>query len=205
MDPQTDPNIRFRDVIRGWSNNSQQAQARALLALSDDEMAKALKNKQDIILIPKHWWPDAKDTLEPEEPGWWYTVSDVICFQECRACKKRLGKDHQDATRCPKCPKKIRKRKNSGSKKTEEKNQIVRKDAADDRALRPRQDCNYAVTDSDDEDMEEDPEEMQQGHLCTSADPRRIGTGGGVTKEKPSANCIKPLPPSKPQTIKQYG
>jgi hypothetical protein len=102
MDPQTDSNIRFRAVIRGWSNNSQQARARTLLALSDDKMAKALRNKQDIILIPKHWWQDAKDKLEPEEPGWWYTVSDVICFQECRACKKRLGKDHQDATRCPK-------------------------------------------------------------------------------------------------------
>ena len=47
--------------------------------------------------------------------------------------------------------------------------------------MRPRLDRNYTVPDSDDEDMEVDPEEIQQGHLCTSADPRRIGTGGGET------------------------
>jgi hypothetical protein len=76
---------------------------------------------------------------------------------------------------------------------------------AGDRTLRPRQDRNYAVPDSDDENMEEDPEGIQQGHLCTSADPRRIGR----EEEKPSfstqASCVKPLPPSKPQTIKQHG
>ncbi len=94
-DPQTDPNIRFRALVRGWSNKNQQARARTLLALSDHKMAKALRHKQDIILIPRQWWSASQDTLGPEEPGWWCTVSDVIYFQECRACEKRLGKDHQ--------------------------------------------------------------------------------------------------------------
>ena len=49
--------------------------------------------------------------------------------------------------------------------------------------LRPRQDHDYVIPDSDDEDMEENPEEIQQGHpvVCTSADPRWIGAGGGET------------------------
>jgi hypothetical protein len=55
MDPQTDPNIRFRAVIRGWSNNNQQTRARALITLSEDKMTKTLRNKQDIIIIPQHW------------------------------------------------------------------------------------------------------------------------------------------------------
>ena len=46
-------------------------------------------------------------------------------------------------------------------------------------------DHNYAEPDSDDanmeEDSEEDSDEMQQGYLCTSTDPRRIGTGDGET------------------------
>jgi len=34
-DPQTDPNIRFKVVVRGWKNNNEQAPARSLLALSN--------------------------------------------------------------------------------------------------------------------------------------------------------------------------
>ena len=60
-DPQTDPNIRLRAVIRGWSNNNQQARARTLLALSDYKMTKALRNKEDIILIPRQWWSDTQN------------------------------------------------------------------------------------------------------------------------------------------------
>ena len=40
------------------------------------------------------------------------------------------------------------------------------------RTLRPRQDHDYVIPDSDVEDMEENPEEIQKDHLCTSADPR---------------------------------
>ena len=47
----------------------------------DEKMSKELRNKQDIMLIPEHWWSEAKDTLGSEEPGWWYTVSDVIYFK----------------------------------------------------------------------------------------------------------------------------
>ena len=95
--------------------------------------------------------------------------------------RRRLGKDHQDATRCPRCPAKISKRKNSDSKKTQVKIQIVCSGPANDRTLSPRLDHNYPEPDSDDANMEEDSEEMQQGYLCTSTDPRRIGAGGGET------------------------
>ncbi len=66
----------------------------------------------------------------------------------------------------------------TGSKKVQDKNQIVCTDAVGDRVLRTRQDYDYTVLDSDDKDMLEDSEEKHQDHLCTSGDPRRIGVGG---------------------------
>jgi hypothetical protein len=103
-------------------------------------------------------------------------------------CRNRLGKDHQDAKRYPKCPAKISKRKRSGSKKTQGKSQKGRSESTNDRTSRSGPTNNYAEH-SDDSNMEEDSEEdseenlgeMQQGYLCTSADPRRVGMGGGET------------------------
>jgi hypothetical protein len=69
-DPQTDPNIWFQVVVRGWSNKNQQTRARTLLALSVDKMVKSLQLQQDMILIPKHWWTALQDTLGTEETGW---------------------------------------------------------------------------------------------------------------------------------------
>jgi hypothetical protein len=151
-DPQKDPNIRFQVVIRGWSNENQQTRARTLLALSVDKMVNSLQRQEDIILIPRHWWSVLQNTLGPEVSGWWYTVSKDIYFQEYRSCERRLDKDHQDVTRCPRCPVKI-----------------------------SRLHHNYAEADSDDANMEEDSEEIQQNYLCTSTDPSRIGVGGGET------------------------
>ena len=96
------------------------------------------------------------DTLAPQELGWWYTVSDDISFQECRTCEKRSGKDHNS-----KCLKN-RKRKNTGSRKSQEKKQTEEHTTVGNlRTLRPRQDHNYLIPDSDDEDMKENPEEIQ--------------------------------------------
>ncbi len=110
-DPQTDPNIRFQVVVRGWSDRNQQTRAETLLALSNEKMVKALQLHQDILLIPRDWWSDPHNTLGPEEPGWWYTVSCEMWYQGCSSCKNRIGKDHQDTDRCPECPAKIKKRK----------------------------------------------------------------------------------------------
>ena len=74
IDPQTDPNIRFRVVVRGWSNENQQARARSLLALSNGKVVNALRRQQDILLIPRLWWSVLQDSLGPEEPGWWYEM-----------------------------------------------------------------------------------------------------------------------------------
>ncbi len=54
-DPQTDPNICFQVVVRGWSNENQQTRAQTLLTLSVDKMVKSLQHQKDIILIPRHW------------------------------------------------------------------------------------------------------------------------------------------------------
>ena len=45
IDPQTDPNIRFRVVVRGWSNKNQQTRPRSLLALSNGKMANTLRRQ----------------------------------------------------------------------------------------------------------------------------------------------------------------
>jgi hypothetical protein len=42
IDPQTDPNIPFGVVVRGWSNKNQHHRARTLLELSDEKITKTL-------------------------------------------------------------------------------------------------------------------------------------------------------------------
>ena len=109
-------------------------------------------------------------------------------YQGCSSCKNRIGKDHQDTNRCPECPAKIKKRKNPDSKKTQGKNQKGSVEQTNDRPSRSGPTRNY-VEPSDDPNMDEDSEEeagkdsddMQQGYLCISADPRRVGTGGCET------------------------
>jgi hypothetical protein len=184
-DPQTDPNIRFQVAVKGWSDQIQQTRAKTLLSLTTDKMIASLQHHQDILLIPKDWWPALQGTLEPEEPGWWYTVSREMRYQGCSSCKNRIGKDHQDAVRCPECPAKVKKRKNPGSKKTQDKKK-GRAERTNDRPSRPGPPPNYAEPSDDpitDEDSEEeagkDSGEIQQGYLCISADPRRVGAGGG--------------------------
>jgi hypothetical protein len=41
-------------------------------------MVTILRNDQDILLIPRKWWPDKTGSLEQEDPGWWYTVTEPI-------------------------------------------------------------------------------------------------------------------------------
>ncbi len=184
-DPQTDSNIRFQVAIRGWSDRNQQTRAETLLALAAEKMVKSLQLRREILLIPRDWWPDPHNTLGPEEPGWWYTVSREMWYQGCSSCKNRIGKDHQDADRCPECPVKIKKRKNPGSKKSQGKNQKGRSEHASNRPQRSERVHNYAEPPDDpmNEDSEEAPDndsgDMQEGYLCTSADPRRVGVGGG--------------------------
>jgi hypothetical protein len=70
-------------------------------------MVKSLQHHRDILLIPRSWWPHLHNTLEQDEPGWWYTVSKDMGYQGCKSCKNRIGKDHQDAERCRECPAKV--------------------------------------------------------------------------------------------------
>jgi hypothetical protein len=106
-------------------------------------------------------------------------------YQGCSSCKNRIAKDHQDADRCPECPAKVRKRKNPGSNKNQGKNQKGRPEQASNRSQRSERVHNYTEPPDDlmDEDSEEAPDndsgDMQVGYLCISADPRRVGVGGG--------------------------
>jgi len=106
-------------------------------------------------------------------------------YQGCNSCRNRIGEDHQDAERCSECPAKVKKRKKSGSKKNQGK---IQKELPEQTCNRPRRSehrPNYTEPPNErmDEDSEEasdkDLDDIQIGYLCISADPRRVGVGGG--------------------------
>ena len=76
--------IRFRASVRGWNNKTHQSRAQTLLGKTDKQMVTILRNDQDILLIPRKWWPDKTGSLESEDPGWWYTVQDHFPFSKKR-------------------------------------------------------------------------------------------------------------------------
>ncbi len=125
--------MRFKAVIRGWRHQSQQLLVTDLLSLNDISLVRKMQENHDLILLPASWWTSAIDTLDPDEFGWWYRVSEPIHFRECKDCGKRIGEDMPVKHRgCSKCP--VDKLKHVTS---------------------------------------------TQGHLCVSADPRRVGGPGG--------------------------
>ena len=132
------------------------------------------------------------DTLGPNESGWWYRVSDSIRFRECKVCRKRIGEDVQtghktiDTGVYPKCP--IRKPQ---QERSTIKKQSGNKQVATDKTVGTRRSLHlstqvlpenvYCELDEDaymdtDDDLDQ---EIQQGHLCISTDPRRVGGPDG--------------------------
>ena len=95
--PLTD--TRFRASVRGWNNKTHQSRAQTLLEKTDKQMVTILRNDQDILLIPRKWWPDKTGSLEPEDPGWWYTVTEPVKFRVCEVCTDRRGNDLDKETR----------------------------------------------------------------------------------------------------------
>ena len=132
------------------------------------------------------------DTLEPNESGWWYKVSDPIRFRECKACAKRIGENVQTGHKtletgvCPKCP--IRKpphehstRKKQGGNKQVTTDKIVGVRRSLRLSTQVLSENVYCELDEDvcmDSDGDLD-QEMQQVHICVSTDPRRVGGPGG--------------------------
>jgi hypothetical protein len=177
--PLTD--IRFKASVRGWNNKIHQSRAQTLLAKTDKQMVTTLCNEQDILLIPRKWWPDKTGSLEPEDPGWWYTVTEPVTFRECKVCTARRGKDLDAETRtmhsadCRGCAEMLREpTRNSKNSKKRIKGNGIPPEAQ--RVLRVR---NLKARYNFSEDEEEVEEEIQ-GYLCVSADPRRSGqTEGG--------------------------
>ncbi len=85
--------MRFKAVIRGWRHQAQQLRATALLSLKDISLVRKMQENHDLILFPTGWWSSVVDTLDPDELGWWYRVSEPIRFRECKDCGKRIGED----------------------------------------------------------------------------------------------------------------
>jgi hypothetical protein len=97
--------MRFKTVIRVWSHQEHQQMTTALLRLNDISMTREMQESYDLILLPLSWWSSAVDTLDPDELGWWYRVSEPIRFKECKTCGKRIGEDMSANHRgCSKCP-----------------------------------------------------------------------------------------------------
>ena len=90
--PLTD--TRFRASIRGWTNHAHQHRAQTLLDMRDEQMVATLQRDKDIILIPRDWWKDKAESLEPEDLGWWYTVNKVIKLNPSRQVgREREGRE----------------------------------------------------------------------------------------------------------------
>ena len=174
--PLTD--IRFRASVRGWNNKTHQSRSYTLLGKTDKQMVTTLRKDRDILLIPRNWWPDKTGSLEPEDRGWWYTVTEPVTFRVCEECTDRRGNDLDEETRamhskeCKGCAGMLQEPTKKGKKRIEGKG----KQPAAQRVLRTRnQQARYTFSDD-----EEGAKEEIQGYLCVSADPRRSGqTEGG--------------------------
>jgi hypothetical protein len=149
-----------------------------LLGKSDKQLVTTLRNDRDILLIPRNWWPDKIGSMEPEDKGWWYTVTEPVKFRVCEVCTDRRGNDLDEVTRamhsrvCRGCAKMLQEPTKKGKKRIEGKGiQPVAQ-----RVLRTRnQQARYNFSDD-----EEEVKEEIQGYLCVSVDPRKSGqTEGG--------------------------
>ena len=97
--------MRFKAAIRGWSHQVQQLRATTLLNLNDISLVREMQENRDLILLPAEWWSSAVDTIDPDESGWWYRVSEPTRLRDCASCGKRIGKDMSVESRgCLKCP-----------------------------------------------------------------------------------------------------
>ena len=151
-----------------------------------------MQEDQDLILLPATWWSLTIDTLEPNESGWWYKVSDPIRFRECKSCSKRIGEDVQTGHKtinigsCPKCPigkpkhehSTLRKKYGSAQTTKDKIRESRRSLRLSTQTLPEKVHCELDEDECMDSDSDLDPE-MQQGQLCVSTDPRRVGEPAG--------------------------
>jgi hypothetical protein len=94
-------------------NKAHQQRAQTLLDIRDERMTTTLQRDKDIILIPRDWWKDKAESLEPVDLGWWYTVNKVVksLRKEYKGCaeifqgpiktggKRTVGKGKQPMTK----------------------------------------------------------------------------------------------------------
>ena len=185
--PLTD--IRFRASVRGWTNETHRLRAQTLLDETDSRLATMLQRDKDIILIPRDWWQDKSESLEPEDLGWWYTVHEPVKFRECRLCQKRRGNDLDKDTRaihrkeCKGCAEFLQEPTRKGGKRAVGKGKQPATKRTQSQIVQLReqrtrsQQVRYNL--SDDEEGLPDAEDEIQGYLCISADPRRSGSAEG--------------------------
>ena len=179
--------MRFKAVIRGWSHQAQQLRTTALLNLNDISLVREMQENHDLILLPVEWWSSAVDTIDPDESGWWYRVSEPTRFRDCTSCGKRIGKDMSVESRgCLKCP--IDRLKPVTSTLSKQKEEMLpTKDVTSERRRSLRISNRHLTAGvycelNEDVDMDSDDnleQDFQQGYLCVSADPRRVGGPGG--------------------------
>ena len=191
------PGAKFNATVRGWGNNNHQHRASSLLAMQEEKRMAKILGEQHILLIPKEWWPNKTHTLEPQEPGWWYVVSEVTQFRECGICPKRIGKDLDKATlkahgkECLGCQKILGMAKKSRKKRVPTDNKESGTDPTESprseqsiTSLRPTRSSSRKVaykdpSSNEEETFEEEPSPVTKGYLCTSADPKRAGRAEG--------------------------
>ena len=156
-------------------------------------MTAALQSTKDIILLTRDWWSDKTESLEPEDPGWWYTVTKTVKFRECEVCKRRRGDDLDEETKaslnrnCRGCSETFQEptKQKRGRKKTgrvgtpsEKRKTITQKVSQREQRPRLHDDRNKSMNEEGEPDDIFRPDETQ-GYICVSTDPRRSGTDEG--------------------------
>ena len=140
--------MRFKATIRGWSHQAQQLRATALLNLNDISLVREMQENRDLILLPVSWWTSAVDTIDPDESGWWYRVSEPTRFRDCESCGKGIGKDMSvESQGCLKYP--IGRLKSATSTHSKQKEEMLpTKDVTSERrrSLRLNSDDHSALT-----------------------------------------------------------
>ncbi len=187
--PLTD--TRFRASVRGWINQAHQHRAQTLLDMRDERMTPTLQRDKDIILIPRDWWEEEVELLEPVDLGWWYTVNnfETVKFHSCKVCEEWRGGDLDEETKttlskeCKGCAEIFQEPTKTGGKRIAGKGKQpttkrIQTQVGQQRELRPRS-HRVRYNFSDEEEELRDTEDEIQGYLCVSADPRWSGSAEG--------------------------
>jgi ribonuclease HI len=173
--------LEFLARVRGWDDASGVRRRQKLLAYdTEKKLCHALVQTNNILQIPKSYYPRTKPIFEKEdgttEGGWWYRPTEVVNCKKCIGCYNLRAEDEFDL-------KQWQSKSGSCCNECKGKDDVKRRKTTDKPSRRSGRNkdkvMNYTES-RDDEMLEEDAEDVTKiwtGVRCEMADPRYIGVG----------------------------